>query len=92
MRAAKIKKVPLRTCVGCRETKPKKDMIRVVKSPESAKIDPTSRASGRGAYICEKESCLQIAVKRRSLERSIGAKIDDGLVKELQMLIKNKGD
>lgn len=70
------KKIPMRQCVGCREMKAKKDMIRVIKttSEEESKteilLDTTGRKNGRGAYICPNSECLNAAIKNKGLERS----------------------
>jgi predicted RNA-binding protein YlxR (DUF448 family) len=59
-------------CVGCREHKPKKELIRIVKSPEGdISVDITGKKSGRGAYICRDESCLRKAQKTKQLERAL---------------------
>ena len=72
----KEKKVPMRMCVGCREMKPKKELLRVVRSPEGAvSIDVTGRKPGRGAYVCQNPACLKKAVKARALERAFSAQI-----------------
>ena len=66
------KKIPLRMCVGCREMKPKKELIRIVRSPEGdVSVDLRGKSSGRGAYICRKEECLRKAQKARLLERAL---------------------
>jgi len=68
----KTKKIPMRMCVGCREMKEKKSLIRVVRSPEGeVSLDPTGKKSGRGAYVCREGSCLQRALKQRQLERQL---------------------
>lgn len=82
------KKIPLRKCSGCGEMKPKKELIRVVRSPEGEiSLDQTGRKAGRGAYVCPELSCLQAARKARRLERSfscaIPAEIYDRMEKEL---------
>ena len=65
------KKIPLRQCVGCREMKPKKDLIRVVKSPEGqVSLDFRGKLPGRGAYVCPDPACLARARKSRALERA----------------------
>ncbi|MBO5340755.1 MAG: YlxR family protein [Oscillospiraceae bacterium] len=65
------KKIPLRQCVGCREMKPKKELIRVVKSPEGAvALDFKGKLPGRGAYVCPSAACLARARKSRALERA----------------------
>ena len=65
------RKIPMRQCVGCREMKSKKEMIRVIKTPEDEiMIDATGRKNGRGAYICPSRDCLAKAIKSKGLERS----------------------
>ena len=65
------KKIPMRQCIGCGEMKPKKEMIRVIKTAEDEIIlDTTGRKNGRGAYICPASECLQKAIKCTGLERS----------------------
>ena len=72
----KPKKIPMRMCVGCREMKEKKTLIRVVRSPEGdVSLDPTGKKSGRGAYVCPNPACLKKAVKARALERAFSAQI-----------------
>ena len=64
------KKIPLRKCTGCGEMKPKKELVRVVKTPDDkVLIDLTGRVNGRGAYICPDEKCLRIARKSKRIER-----------------------
>ena len=70
------KKIPMRQCLGCREMKPKKELIRVVRSPEGAiSLDFRGKANGRGAYLCPDAACLKKAVKARALERAFSAQI-----------------
>ena len=70
----KPKKIPMRMCVGCREMKEKKTLIRVVRSPEGdVSLDPTGKKSGRGAYVCRDPDCLKRAIKQRQLERQLDA-------------------
>ena len=67
-----MKKVPMRMCVACREMKPKKELIRVVRTPEGEIVaDETGRKNGRGAYLCRAEACFNKAVKTRALERAL---------------------
>jgi hypothetical protein len=67
-----MKKIPMRQCIGCQEMKSKKEMIRVIRTPEDQVcIDTTGRKNGRGAYICPKNECLARAIKTRGLERSL---------------------
>ena len=66
------KKSPMRQCVGCREMKSKRDLIRVIRtSEEEILIDATGKKNGRGAYICPKRECLEQAIKSKGLERSL---------------------
>ncbi len=70
------KKIPLRQCLGCREMKPKRELIRVVRSPEGAiSLDFKGKANGRGAYVCPNAQCLKKAVKARALERAFSCQI-----------------
>ena len=68
----------MRMCVSCREMQPKKELVRVVRTPEGAVVlDATGRANGRGAYLCKKSACLEKAIKSHALERALEAKIDN---------------
>jgi len=85
------KKIPLRKCTGCGEMKPKKELIRVIVTPEeNVELDVTGKKNGRGAYICPKEECLAQAQKHKGLEKSlkkaIPAMVYDSLKKELSRL------
>lgn len=85
--------MPLRQCVGCGEMKSKREMVRVIKTPEEAVlIDATGKKNGRGAYICANPECLEKARKNRGLERSlktaISQEIYDAMGKELGVLDK----
>ncbi|MBU5669073.1 YlxR family protein [Peptoniphilus sp. MSJ-1] len=80
----KIRKIPMRTCIGCREQKPKKDLIRVVKNKEDEIfIDKTGKANGRGAYICNDKNCLEKAVKSKALNRAFSTEISKETYEEL---------
>ena len=79
------KKVPMRMCVGCRVMRPKKVMLRVVRSAEGkVSIDPTGKAAGRGAYICKDIACLERAIKTRGLERAFEQKVEPELYETLK--------
>ena len=66
----KPKHVPLRTCIACRETKPKRELLRVVRTPDGhVMIDATGKKSGRGAYLCARLSCWEAALKKKRLEQ-----------------------
>ncbi len=78
------KKIPMRQCLGCREMKPKRELIRVVRSPEgNISLDFKGKASGRGAYICPDPNCLKKAVKARALERAFSAQIPPEIYEKL---------
>ena len=80
----KVKKVPRRVCVGCREMKPKRELIRVVRTPEETiEIDHTGKRSGRGAYICASMECLEEAIKGKRLERALKQAIAPEIRREL---------
>ena len=79
-----LKKLPERLCVGCKEFKTKKELIRIVKSPEGEiSLDYTGKKPGRGAYICPHNDCLKKAIKTKGLERSLKAKINEELLVRL---------
>ena len=83
------RKIPMRQCVGCREMKPKKELIRVVKSPEGAiSLDFRGKAPGRGAYLCPDAACLKRAIKAKALERAfdlaIPQEIYDSLLQKME--------
>lgn len=70
------KKIPMRQCLGCREMKPKRELIRVVRSPEGEiSLDFKGKAPGRGAYICPAPACLKQAIKAKALERAFSTQI-----------------
>lgn len=85
------KKIPLRQCIGCGEMKGKKEMMRVLKTPEDEiLLDATGKKNGRGAYLCKEKECLLKARKNKGLERSFKMKIPnevyDNLEKEFDTL------
>ena len=68
----KVRKIPQRMCVGCREMKNKKDLIRVVRTPEGQiEVDPSGKKAGRGAYLCPQTECLDLAVKGKRLQKAL---------------------
>lgn len=78
------KKIPMRQCLGCREMKPKRELIRVVRSPEGeVSLDFKGKAPGRGAYICPDVQCLKKATKARALERAFSAQIPPEVYEKL---------
>jgi predicted RNA-binding protein YlxR (DUF448 family) len=89
------KKIPLRKCTGCAEMKPKRELIRVVKSKDvvdddgnvikegKITLDLTGKAPGRGAYVCKNPECFELAKKARRFERSLSCKIPDEVYEQL---------
>ncbi len=75
-RQPRQKHIPQRTCIACRQVRPKRELIRVVRTPEGRiELDPTSKKSGRGAYVCARRSCWDIALKKNTLEREFEVKL-----------------
>ena len=85
----KQKKIPMRMCVGCREMKPKKELIRVVRGPEGdVSLDPTGKKPGRGAYVCRSGDCLSRAIRQKQLERQLEARMGDETAAALQKTLE----
>lgn len=85
-----VKKVPMRMCTGCREMKPKKELIRVVKTTEGdIKLDATGKLNGRGAYICKSSECLKKAEKSNALSRAFAASVPAEIYKMLETELAN---
>lgn len=79
------KRIPMRMCVGCREMKPKRELIRVVRSQDgNVTVDFTGKAAGRGAYVCRSVECLERAIKTRGLDRALEHKIEDTVFLQLK--------
>lgn len=79
------KKIPMRQCTGCREMKNKKEMLRVIKTPEeNVELDVTGKKNGRGAYVCLSKKCLETAIKNKGLERSLKMKIPNEIYNQLK--------
>ena len=88
-----MKKVPMRMCVACREMKPKKELIRVVRTPEGEIVaDETGRKNGRGAYLCRSEACLNKALKTRALDRAFEQPLSEAAVDALRQVIAGGGN
>lgn len=84
----KVRKVPMRQCLGCNEHKPKKELIRVVRTPEGETvIDLVGKKSGRGAYICPKKTCFAKARKSRRIENILECKISEELYDEMEQAV-----
>lgn len=86
----KTKREVKRMCVGCGEMFDKKELIRVVKSPQGeVSLDLTGKKNGRGAYVCNNPECLKKARKRKSIERSFSMKIEDEVYDNMEEEIEN---
>ena len=74
----------MRMCVSCREMKPKRELTRVVRGEDGVHIDPTGKANGRGAYLCNDPACLKKAIKSRALERALNTQIQPEIYQQLE--------
>ena len=84
------KKIPMRQCLGCREMRQKKELIRVVRSPEGdVTLDFKGKAPGRGAYICPDAICLKKAIKIKAFERAFDVKIPDEIYVSLEAQLED---
>lgn len=86
-----MKKIPQRTCMGCNEKKDKNQLIRIVKNNQGdISIDKTGKKEGRGAYICDKEQCLEKIIKNKRLERIFEMTISQDIYENLRGVIIDK--
>ena len=82
--------IPMRKCTGCNEMKPKKELVRVVRSPEGeVSLDLTGKKPGRGAYVCRDASCLAKARKARRLEKAFSCEIPDDVYERMEEELKD---
>ena len=80
-----MKKIPIRTCIGCGEGKPRRELIRIVKTTEGeVLIDTTGKKNGRGAYICPNITCLEKAIKTKRLSKAFEMQIENDLYDKLK--------
>lgn len=87
------KKIPQRMCLGCREHKEKKELVRVVRSPEGeVSVDLTGRKNGRGAYICRSKECLKKARKQKAISKALNCEITDEVFEQLLIQIEEDED
>ena len=87
----KEKKIPQRKCVGCGEMKSKKDLLRVVRSPEGdISLDLTGKKAGRGAYVCPDKECITKAYKGHRLEKALDKQVNDDVYKKLLEELKHE--
>ena len=88
-----MKKIPMRTCIGCNNAKPKKELIRIVKSSDGeVSIDFTGKKHGRGAYGCRDISCLEMAIKTKRLSRAFEMPIENEVYEKLKVEIESESD
>ena len=85
----RVKHIPQRTCVGCREVLPKRSLIRIVKGPEGIQVDPTGKAHGRGAYLHDKRSCWKRGING-GLEHAFKTKLTDQDQNDLLTFMEEK--
>lgn len=85
------KKIPMRMCIGCREMKPKRELIRVVKTSEGEiKLDNTGKLNGRGAYVCGCLECLKKVRKQNALSHAFSMKVDSDIYDKLEAELEDK--
>ena len=86
------KSIPQRQCVGCREKKPKPELIRVVRAPDGAiSLDARGKAAGRGAYLCGRPECLKKARKSRAIERALSVTVPETVYDQLEQQMEQEG-
>ena len=86
------RKTPMRKCLGCNEMKPKKELVRVVRSPEGElSVDLTGKKSGRGAYICRSAECLKKALKGERIQRALSTAVSEAVSAALIAEIEQNG-
>ena len=89
----KPKKIPMRRCIACREMKGKRELLRVVKSPEGEiALDRTGRMNGRGAYLCNDPACFTKARKSKALNREFKMEIPDEIYEALEKQVEESSD
>ncbi len=79
----KNKKIPMRRCIGCMESKPKNSLIRIAFYEGKITVDPTGKAKGRGVYLCYDEACREKARKRRALQRNFETEISGETLEDI---------
>lgn len=90
---AKVRKVPERSCVGCQEVRAKRELLRVVRTPEgNVVLDPTGKRSGRGAYICPRVDCFERAVKGQRLQKALEVSVPEEVLASLRAALKDVVD
>ncbi len=89
----KSKKIPLRRCVACGEKKPKKELVRIVRTPDQRiEIDFSGKKSGRGAYLCLKRDCIERAKREGKLDHALRIEVPSHVYEELERLLTTGGE
>lgn len=83
-----MKKTPMRTCVMCRQTKDKRELLRIVRQDDKVKFDPTGKANGRGAYVCTSEECLNNVKNQKKVSAALSVETDKDNLEEVFEQIK----
>ena len=79
------KKIPIRKCIGCAVGKPKRELVRIVRTPEGEiRLDATGKMNGRGAYICRSAACLRAARKAKRLERAFETPVPESVYEQIE--------
>ena len=86
------KKIPMRTCIACRVSKPKRELIRVVKFNDEIKLDKTGKLNGRGAYVCNDEACILKLKKQKLLNRAFSCQVDESVYDKIMEDFLGKQD
>lgn len=93
VKGVRPKKVPMRQCMGCGVRKEKKDLIRIIRTPEEEIIlDTSGRKNGRGAYLCDNVECLRKAQKRKTMEKALKTPVPDDVYRELEKEMMDSAD
>ena len=92
MEQQRVRKIPMRQCLGCNEHKPKRELLRVVRDPEgNVSLDFTGKKSGRGAYICKSVKCLRRAAKSKRIDKNLGCDIPDEVYERMESELSENG-
>ena len=84
----KVRHVPQRQCVACRQMRPKRDLVRVVRTPAGeVRVDTTGKVSGRGAYVCPSDACAEVALRERRLEHALETPVPESAAVELRAVV-----
>jgi len=82
------KKIPYRTCIGCKQVKPKRDLLRIIRTPEGKiEVDKTGKKSGRGAYLCYNVECFKEALKKNGILKALKVDLSQDKIKEIENVI-----